>query len=642
MAETKGRLLAQLATNLDSTGDVTGEGLVTADIGVSDAEVIALIDSAYVLSKIGTPSGLTTAQAQALIDSDYVQARVTLDGVGIDSATALSLIDSSYVISKIPIGIDSATALNLIDSDYVSSKITIGIDSAGVLELVDSDYVTARVPEYLTQTEALNLIDSTYVQARVEVDSDLVVASGGSTVYDSISDLPVSGTAGEFVYIAGSNKLFVNSGTAWVSVAVLSEPPTINSITDSDGVAVGNTYRLATDGSPAVITIIATDNDHDSSDLTFDYRLSDPNGAVDSISTSGNVFTITPQSTDSYEGDAIITFRVNDGSNYTLLEKTFQLGFDPKVSNATYTNGNTQPMTDLTSSWTDGFYCVFSPDGTEVIYNYDYGGSTTTNHTNGTVYAATLSTPFDLSSASAPHTTRWASFLTYQQAGTFGPEGEYFWVLNLNQDNSYGWKLSTAYDLSSSNTTYNLRGVINDLFNVQWQYIAKFPDGNYRHLVGFYDVSVTGLPSQIAAQSPAEPNLAVYDLGISDISLLNTGPDDQMNWTVSGNSSVYYYTMKDTSGNIMNVTQRNVCQRGNSLYVSDANTKVFKYNLPIAIPGSGNYAELWADEEIDLNTLTISADYTFTGNASIAGFNEDNTEMYALTTSGDKMYKFDL
>lgn len=638
MAETKGRLLAQLATNLDSTGDVTGEGLVTADIGVSDAEVIALIDSAYVLDKIGTPAGLTTAQAQALIDSDYIQARVTLDGVGIDSATALSLIDSSYVISKIPIGIDSATALNLIDSDYVSSKITIGIDSAGVLELVDSDYVTARVPEYLTQAEALSLIDSAYVQARVEVDSDLVV-SGGSTVYDSISDLPVSGEAGEFVYIAGSNKLFVNSGTAWVSVAVLSEPPTINSITDSDGVAVGNTYKLSSDGSPAVITIIATDYDHDSSDLTFDYRLNDPNGAVDSVSVNSNVFTITPQSTDSYEGDAIITFRVNDGSNYTLLEKTFKLGFDPNLANASYTNGNTQPMSDL-ASWTNGFYCVFSPDGTKVIYNYSYGSST--SGTNATVYYSTLNTPFDLST-NTPVTSRTASYLNYQHAGTFGPAGEYFWVLNLNTDNTYGWTLSTPYDLSTAASTYNIRGVIGDLFNIQWQYIAKYPDGNYRHLVGFYDTAVTGLPSQIAAQSnPTEPNLAVYDTGESDIANLVSSNSDPMNWSVSGNSSVYYYTMKDTNGNAIIVTQRNVIQRGNSLYVSDANEKVFKYNLPIPIPSSGNYAELRADQEIDLDALTGSADYRFNDNPSIAGFNEDGTEMWVLDVPGDRMFKFDL
>lgn len=640
MAETKGRLLAQLATNLDSTGDVTGEGLVTADIGVSDAEVVALIDSAYVLSKIGTPSGLTTAQAQALIDSDYVQARVTLDGVGIDSATALSLIDSSYVISKIPIGIDSATALNLIDSDYVSSKITIGIDSAGVLELVDSDYVTARVPEYLTQTEALNLIDSTYVQARVEVDSDLVVA-GGSTVYDSISDLPVSGEAGEFVYIAGSNKLFVNSGTAWVSVAVLSEPPTINSITDSDGTAVGSTYLLATDGSPAVITIVATDNDHDSSDLTFDYRLSDPNGAVDSISTSGNVFTITPQSTDSYEGDAIITFRVNDGSNYTLLEKTFQLGFDAKLLNASYTNGNTQPMTDINSSWTDGFYCAISPDGGHAIINPDYGSSGTLART---IYYYTMSTPFDLSTSTL---VSQKLMYYYQGGGTYGPDGEYFWFTDYSSGNNYGVKLPTAYDLSSgTSNTYDVRGVINDLSIIRWQYIAKFPDGNYRQIVAFQgNQTVTGLPAQIQSQSPAEMNFAVKNLGISDLDdYSTTSEDDRMNWSVGSEDSISYYTIKDTTGNALSeAIWRNAVQSGNSLYLSGgAEELVARYKLPFPDIDSGNYATINAEEIIDLETLTASADYTFNSNPSISAISTDKTDMYVLDREQDRMYKFDL
>jgi hypothetical protein len=99
---------------------------------VDSAEVIALVDSAYVQQRMGTTTNLPEGN-----NLYYVKSRVDSD------------IAAAFT--------DSATAVNVTINNYVQ-------------DTVDSAYVLARVAEapFLDSADAIQLIDSAYVMARVD------------------------------------------------------------------------------------------------------------------------------------------------------------------------------------------------------------------------------------------------------------------------------------------------------------------------------------------------------------------------------------------------------------------------------------------------------------------------------------------
>jgi len=161
------------------TDSATVISLVQAN-SVDSAEVLALIDSAYIQARQTTASDTDSAAVIAIIDSAYIQARqLTYDFL--DSAEVLSLIDSAYiqarqttsadtdsatVISLVQANsVDSAEVLSLIDSAYVAARVgsVTGTDSASVIALIDSDYVATRAytpTEFVSSTTFVVTVDT--------------------------------------------------------------------------------------------------------------------------------------------------------------------------------------------------------------------------------------------------------------------------------------------------------------------------------------------------------------------------------------------------------------------------------------------------------------------------------------------------
>ena len=179
-----------------------GSRLTTAEI---DGNFQTLSDTAN--------SKVDSANVVDLVDSAYVQARqLTFDFL--DSAEAIALIDASHVQARQIHYLDSALATNLVDSAYVNARVdlNLSLDSAEAVAIVDSAYVRARQDftyteligaptsvssfindaNYLDSATATNLMDSAYVQARqitYNFDSDLAaktttdVAEGTNLYY---------------------------------------------------------------------------------------------------------------------------------------------------------------------------------------------------------------------------------------------------------------------------------------------------------------------------------------------------------------------------------------------------------------------------------------------------------------------------
>jgi len=99
--------------------------------------------------------------------------------------------------------------------------------------------------------------------------------------------------------------------------------PVITGVTDAS--AGTSPFSLATDGTPTVITVAATDADGDP--LTYSYSVSSGTLGDTTVSQADNVFTITPSTTEADAGTFGLTFSVNDGDQTTTSVAEFNLAF---------------------------------------------------------------------------------------------------------------------------------------------------------------------------------------------------------------------------------------------------------------------------------------------------------------------------
>jgi len=160
-------------------------------------------------------------------------------------------------------------------------------------------------------------------------------ASNVTATYDSPLNLPTTGlTNGDVAWVGGStNKLYISNGTGWLSATLTNSAPVINSVQDA---SAGTTpFSLATDGTPTVITIDATDPE--SFGLTYSYSVtSGALGTTATVSQADNVFTITPGTNDPADaGTFELTFSVYDGVNTVTSVNEFTLSFVTSHNNVT-------------------------------------------------------------------------------------------------------------------------------------------------------------------------------------------------------------------------------------------------------------------------------------------------------------------
>jgi hypothetical protein len=202
-------------------------------------------------------------------------------------------------------------------------------------------------------------------------------AGGGVTTYSTIDDLPLSGVSeGALALVDSTNKLYLWMDTGWYNIATINTNPSITSGNDTP-------YLLAIDGTPTVITLVASDPE--GIPITWSYEvtsgsLTNGGGTTATVSNDGDgQFTITPTTTEDYAGAFSITFKASDGVNLGTALSEFTLAFrvlDSKYTtllvkaeaagaNATFVDGSTNAFTvTKNGDVTQGTFSPFSqPDG---------------------------------------------------------------------------------------------------------------------------------------------------------------------------------------------------------------------------------------------------------------------------------------
>lgn len=266
------------------------------------------------------------------------------------------------------------------------------------------------------------------------------IEDGGTSVYDSASQLPISGnSAGDTAFVKSTSRLYINSGVGWYNVAVINNTPTVQSILDSDG---GTTpFALATDGTPTTITITAQDSDGEP--LTYNYSADSDFGGLATLSQDANVFTITPFSEDSATTTSgTITFSVTDGINTaTPGAQTFSLEFTSQweiASTGSFSEDNT-----LYVNTYETYPRVIGIDPTLTYLTMGGNGYKLHSYTLGT--AGDVSTGVYQSSFPSSGTVRYSGM-------DWNTDGSEFYVVNYTSNVIQQYSVTTNYVVGTSPT----------------------------------------------------------------------------------------------------------------------------------------------------------------------------------------------
>jgi hypothetical protein len=190
-------------------------------------------------------------------------------------------------------------------------------DIATILSKTEADNTSNLV--LLNSTSTVSGVDSAQVQ------------NIGLLSFSTLDSLPVNNLeAGQQAYVTGTNRLYVSNGSGWFNVALINASPTLT--IDPTGA-----ITLATDGTPTVITLTATDSDTPSGSITFSVESDGSFSGLGRISQDSSVFTITPKIEDSATTtSSTLTFKASDGVNFGSGTTALSLSFAP----ATVTNSS--------------------------------------------------------------------------------------------------------------------------------------------------------------------------------------------------------------------------------------------------------------------------------------------------------------
>ena len=266
--------------------------------------------------------------------------------------------------------------------------------------------------------------------------------AGVTTYADTATMVQETPDAGSLGFVTANNNLYLYNGSGWGKVNVTNIAPVINSVEDAS--ANTTPFSLATDGTPTVITVDATDPE--GFPLTYTYSVSSGTLGTTATVTQGtapntNEFTITPGTNDPADaGTFDLTFTVDDGYASVDSTATFSLAF-------------IQPIT-----WGGDRGVVAGGDNevSTVYSDMDYFDITTPG--NASDFGNLTGITRNLAAFSDSTYGVWAGGVTtYGSAGTYLTRIDYATIATINSATSFGnLTLGRVFTNGCSNGTRGL------------------------------------------------------------------------------------------------------------------------------------------------------------------------------------------
>ena len=301
-----------------------------------------------------------------------------------------------------------------------------------------------------------------------------IVSVANLTALNALSGM----AAKDLTWVEDSKSLFIYDGTEWDRFYT-----DTNAVPDWTTPPPSTKQTLAVDGTATVETVAANDPEGFPIEYTFDTNPASPAQAT--VSNTAGVFTITPSTSVSDEGEFTLRYRASDGIHSNALSTVYVLSFysNPDMSNVSYDNKSFS----FSPPENNPYSIRLSADGTKMyVLGYWYGR----------VYQYTLSTPFDISTSSnyvASGAGATPYFITSTQEVTsrgleFNADGTKMYVCGGTKK-VFEYDLSTAFDVTTA--AYN-----NNYFLVSGQFSTgisdvKFSATGHRMYITGYTVDKT-------------------------------------------------------------------------------------------------------------------------------------------------------
>ena len=356
----------------------------------------------------------------------------------------------------------------------------------------------------------------------------------GAAVHSDINGLVAQTgmTVGDTALVTSTNKLYMYTASGWFLIA------TMTNASPSAITGTAASYTLATDGTATIITLASTDPE--GFPITFSHTVS--TGSLGSTATvtqgtgaNANVFTITPSTNNAHSGTFSLTFSASDGNSVSQAISEFKLAFGFNLSFASYDNLS---------------FSVSSQDGStsSLAFNSDGTKMFAIGYSTDTVYEFDLTTGFDLTSGNVAYNN--ISFSVSSQSFiprgfTFSSDGTKMFVLDQTSTRVYQYGLTTGFDLSTA--SYDSKN-----FSVSSQDSSprdlKFnSDGTKMFVVGSGSDSIYQF--SLTTGFDLTSGNVTYDNVSLDVSSEDSNPEDLAfsadgtKMFVLGNSTIYQYTL---------------------------------------------------------------------------------------------------
>jgi len=350
-------------------------------------------------------------------------------------------------------------------------------------------------------------------------------------------------------------------------------------------------------------------------------------GSVDVSLESGNPYAVAFSS----DGTKML---VGDGIDRAIYSYNLSTAWDVTTKSAV-----------VTTFTTDNFamfpYALFwNDDGTKLYVSDAYGGTT----------ALTLTTGYDLSTASAPTlpTFRTNAQDTLPEEISWKSDGTSFYITGRQNDGTYQYNLSTAWDVSTA--TYdsffdtsaeelNVNGMDFKTDGTSFYVVGQSNDTVYQYNMSTaWDISTASYSSKSVSVNAQETIPQAVSFKSDGTSFYVVG---------SGSETVYQYDMT-TAWDVSTASYAN-----KSVDVSDVVAQGYPPN-GLAFKSDGTKMYVLSTDDVsewnlstawDVSTATVSQN-VFTGGRAISGFGlafkSDGTKMYVVDNIDDFVVEFDL
>ena len=293
-----------------------------------------------------------------------------------------------------------------------------------------------------------------------------------------------------------------------------------------------------------------------------------------------------------------------------------------------------------TASYDSVSLSVSSEDGTpsDLLFSSDGTKMYVVGDTNNSVFQYTLSTAWDLSTASYAS----ISFSTASQANTpeaivLKPDGTVMFIADGSSKTVYQYTLSTAWDVSSASyASKSFSAASQETSSVTGMDVTS--DGTKMCIVGFgadtifeYDLS-TAWDVSTASYNSVSLNISAQETAAY---ALRIGNDEKVYLAGNGSDTVYQYTASTTT-----YSTTFDCENANVFETElDANTTVVFSNPPASgtpvATGYGN-ASGWSYES---KSFSVSSQDTVPADLI---FNNDGTKMYIIGDTNNSIFQYSL